>query len=344
MTFRYLIQPLRLAFYAARLWRLVNAPRLLGRATAYLRHRRLILFWGVAILAFAVPWGWHLREGVEPVLAATSSSMPSRGGSDAVGLGEPGNGPGLRVASWNIQHLGWDNDKDYGAVAQVAKRYHFLAIQEVMSAEGIERLQAKLERRTGDDWGVMYSHPIGRGSYQEKYAFLWQEARVDYLDGAAVYIDATDRYAREPYSARFEAVEGGFTFAAATVHILFGDGVADRTPEIRALAGYWEWLQEVYPEEADRILLMGDFNLEPDHAAWEPLREHAQPLIAEGATTVSPADGQYASLYDNIWVGHDTELRPQEAAIDRFPQSYGIDHETVRDRLSDHVPVWVRLE
>lgn len=54
-------------------------------------------------------------------------------------------------------------------------------------------------------------------------------------------------------------------FAAATVHITYGQRIGDRTPEIRALAAYWDWLAESYPEDAGRRILMRDFNLRPGH-------------------------------------------------------------------------------
>src|SRR5690606_29078965 len=98
----------------------------------------------------------------------------------------------VRVGSWNIQNLGWENGKDYAALAAVAQNFDLLSVQEVMNAEGIERLKVELERVTQEPWGILYSHLIGRGSYREKYAFLWRKSEVEYLDGAVVYLDDRD--------------------------------------------------------------------------------------------------------------------------------------------------------
>ena len=247
----------------------------------------------------------------------------------------------LRIASWNIQNLGWGEQKSYPALAGVAEAFDFIAIQELMNDEGAERLEAALEETTGEGWAIQHSHALGRDRYKEKYAFLWRESAVEYVDGAVVYLDTTDRFAREPYSARFRSRHTGETFIAATVHITYGDGIGDRTPEIEALAAYWDWLEETYPEDADRLLLMGDFNLRPAHSAWAPLRERAEPLITGGATTLSSTDGRYANLYDNLWVGHDTALDIREAGTVRFPQWLDWSHEKARRHVSDHAPVFV---
>lgn len=249
----------------------------------------------------------------------------------------------VRIGSWNIQHLGWDNDKSMQAVARVAVRHDFLAIQELMRAEAIEALAEKLTEKTGERWQTLYSEALGRSSYREKYAFLWRASVVEYLDDA-------DRFAREPFSARFRVRETGLVFAAATVHITYGQRIGDRTPEIRALAAYWEWLAEIYPEDADRRILMGDFNLRPGHEAWAPLRKRAWPLITEGATTLSTTDRRFANLYDNIWLAHDHGFGAVAAGIVDFPgrltetsERYW-SHSAARDHVSDHAPVYLLVD
>lgn len=249
----------------------------------------------------------------------------------------------LRIASWNIQNLGWGEQKSYPALAGVAEAFDFIAVQELMNAEGAERLVAALEETTGEAWSIQHSHRVGRDRYKEQYAFLWRESAVEYIDGAVVYLDTTDRFAREPYSARFRSKGTGETFIAATVHITYGDAISDRTPEIKALAAYWDWLEQTYPEDADGRLLMGDFNLTPGHAAWAPLKERARPLITGGATTLSTTDGRYANLYDNVWVGHDTALDIREAGIVRFPEWLEWSHKKARRHVSDHAPVFVLM-
>lgn len=255
----------------------------------------------------------------------------------------------VRIASWNVQQLGWDNDKSFHAVARIASQYDFIAIQELMRAEAVEQLADELTEKTGERWETLSSEALGRSSYREQYAFLWRSDAVEYLDGAVVYLDPGDRFAREPFSARFRVRETGLVFAAATVHIVYGDGINDRTPEIRALADYWEWLEAIYPEERERLLLMGDFNLPPDHAAWAPMREQARPLITNGASTLSTEDRVFANLYDNILVPRDHNFDITEAGILAFPEQLTAtdtrywSHEAARNHVSDHAPVHVLI-
>lgn len=152
------------------------------------------------------------------------------------------------VGSWNIKHLGWNNDKAMPQVAYVANHFDLLAVQELMDPAALEALEGELEALSGEAWSSMASHALGRSAYEEHYGFLWRESEVAYEDGAVVFIDHGDVFSREPYSARFRDVQGGEAFTLATVHVVYGDSVGDRLPEIAALADYWQWLGEVHPQ------------------------------------------------------------------------------------------------
>lgn len=245
------------------------------------------------------------------------------------------------VGSWNVQRLGHGQQKSYPSLAHVGRHMDLIAVQETMIQAGLDQMEAALEKLTGEPWSTMASHAIGSKSYKEMYAFLWRDSAVEYLDGAVVYLDRGDRFIREPYSARFTSRKDGSQFVLATVHILYGNGISDRTPEIRALADYWDWMGEVYGD-TPRILV-GDFNLAPDHPAWSPLMARARPLITKGASTLSSINGRYANLYDNIWVEKDSQLQIGQAGIIDFPKLIGWDHEKSRKHTSDHAPVFVAL-
>lgn len=250
------------------------------------------------------------------------------------------------LASWNIRHLGHGEHKSFPLLGEVVRvgEFDFLAVQEAMTDDGIEKLRAAIEHATGTRWEAMSSHVLGRGAYKEKYAFLWNDDVIEYVDGAVVYLDVTDRFAREPYSARFRIRESGLTFVAATVHILHGRRESDRTPETVALAEYWRWLEEVYADDATRLLLFGDFNLRPTHPAWAALRLHAEPVIVRGATTLAAIDGRYANLYDNIFVPLERTVQVIAAGILEFPAVLGLTHEDARLRVSDHAPVFITID
>jgi len=210
-----------------------------------------------------------------------------------------------RAASWNIQNLGWNNGKDYEALAEVGRLFDLIAVQEVMNQEGIDRFQQALEVRAQTSWEQMCSHLIGRGSYREMYCFVWRPDTVTWIGGAAIYLDDADIFAREPFSSIFQTNDG-FEFVATSVHAIYGDSVAVRQAEAIALRDYHDWLRETFEERP--VFLMGDFNLAPTNPAWGPMGEVAYPLIQEGATTISMIDGRFANLYDNIWVDVEMDL------------------------------------
>ncbi|WP_369335757.1 helix-hairpin-helix domain-containing protein [Halomonas sp. ND22Bw] len=247
----------------------------------------------------------------------------------------------ITIGSWNLKHLGWNNDKSLADVAAIAQGADLWALQEVMDEAAVTQLEQQLEQQTGESWSSMTSHEVGRSSYQESYTYLWRDAAVEYTQGAVVYLDPGDIFAREPFLAEFRDIESGQEVALATVHIVYGDNQDDRTPEIRELEAIWNWMPEVYPD-TPRIIA-GDYNLAPDHAAWQPLRDQgAQPAITSGATTLSKSDGNYANLYDNLWFD-ETALDVTGSSIVRFPELLGMDHETARDVVSDHAPIYITL-
>lgn len=245
---------------------------------------------------------------------------------------------GIRIGSWNIRHLGWDNGMNYPAVARVIGRFDLVAVQEVMGPAAAERLARIIEQQTGMPWGVLTSDTIGRASYEEGYAFLWRKPDVAYVGGAALYLDPGDVYARQPYSAVFEDRETGQQFVLATVHIVYGDSIEDRLPEILALDDYWRWLAAAYPD-TPRILA-GDFNLAAYQAAFDPLDELANNLVV-APTTISSESG-YASHYDHIWVGPSLNDVGKNGVIP-IMRWLGLRNDRVRDDISDHAPVYVAL-
>ncbi|MBM3604946.1 MAG: DNAse [Alphaproteobacteria bacterium] len=211
-----------------------------------------------------------------------------------------------------------------------------------MTEEGLERLRAEVAAQTGVDWQVLLSHRVGRGSHMEMYAFLFRPDRVTWVEGAVVYIDDRDAFAREPFSAVFRTHDG-LDFVLTSVHVIYGKTVEGRQREAEALAEYRLWLEESFPGLP--IYVAGDFNLPPTDPAWREPGRASFPLIREGATTLSSHDGRYANLYDNIWAPVGIPLPLADTGIDLFPQTrLGISHETARATVSDHAPVFMVLD
>ncbi|ART81103.1 hypothetical protein CBP12_04835 [Oceanisphaera avium] len=245
------------------------------------------------------------------------------------------------VGSWNIQRLGHGSQKSFAALATIAGKVDLLAVQEVMTEQGITDLERALEKHTGESWSHLLSHALGANSYKEHYAFIWRDSAVKYVDGAVVYLDKQNHFAREPFSARFQSKRDHSELAMATVHIVYGKTIKDRTPEINALAEYWLWMKEIYPNTP--LVLAGDFNLDQAHAAWAPLKRYAKPLITQGASTLSDTAGKYVNLYDNIWVERDSHLKIKQQGVIDYPKLIGWDHSKSRKHVSDHAPIFMAL-
>ncbi len=245
----------------------------------------------------------------------------------------------VSVASFNIKHYGWNNGKDVNAVASIISEFDLVAIQELMDENELTQLERLLEKKTNIEWHSMASHPIGRSRYKEQYGFIWND-NIEYETGAVVYIDDRDIFEREPMSLQFKSKITNTSFVLASVHIVFGDSVSDREHEIKALSSYWDWLGVVY-SNVPRIMA-GDFNLPPDHEYFYSLKKKANPIIISGKTTLSSTDNRYASLYDNLFV-EKNGLKINEFGIYKFPEYLDMTHKEAKDKVSDHVPVYLTL-
>ena len=245
----------------------------------------------------------------------------------------------LRVGTWNLMRLGESEPKSYAAIAAVAGTVDLLAVQEVMNEQGLSKLEAAIEARTGEPWSVISSSPVGSARYKESYAFLSRDSVVRYEDGAVSYLDRKRVFIREPFSARFRTADGD-SLVVGTVHILYGQSERDRIPEVQELGRYWSWLEDIYPGE--QLVLVGDFNLPPDHSAFRELRLKAGPMVTSGATTLSPGGG-FASLYDNVFVARNTRLSITAAGVVNYPAMLKINHKQARAYISDHAPIFLQL-
>ncbi|MEL7896545.1 endonuclease/exonuclease/phosphatase family protein [Vreelandella neptunia] len=247
------------------------------------------------------------------------------------------------IGSWNVRQLGWENGKDIKKLAHIIQSMDLIAIQELMSDDALGELVNQLETMTGEPWESMASHSLGKGKrYREHYGFVWRESEVEYAQGAVVFLDHDDVFAREPFSAVFRDVETGLELALANLHVVYGDSVADRVQEVEALGDYWEWLEEVYPSTPRMIA--GDFNLEPGHEAWGELRAAgALPALERVATTLAHETGVFRSLYDNFWY-ESASLPVTDLGMIPFPSVFGMEHDVARSEVSDHAPVFMALD
>jgi len=190
----------------------------------------------------------------------------------------------LLVATWNLRHFGgltekWHADADDSpkrdlhsirVVAEIIRRFDVVALQEVRG--NLKALRHTL-KVLGSDWGVILSDVTqGSPGNDERLGFLFDRRKVTVsgLAGELVVpqerLDRIDegalvrQFARTPYAVAFRC--GSRTFVLVTLHVLWGDGPDERTPELRAIAEWLdEWARDVNAWDHN-IVALGDFNID----------------------------------------------------------------------------------
>lgn len=266
------------------------------------------------------------------------------------GSPEPGasNQP-FRLCSWNLERLGYENGKDYGAVASILEEEcDASVVLEVMEVEGEAPGYDALLRELGSGWRgtrTNASRPK-KASYQEHYAVLWRDTRLDLCEGWGALrlvpdgdAGASDRFDREPAFGCFR-LPGGFDFLLGAYHANWDDSATVVQDEVRFIDEAVREMLEFSPEEGD-LLLFGDFNLTPASLA------EVTKLTIFGSgdgSSLNAAGARTDNLYDNLLVAslaETPELLDRAEVLDvreavANPEYY-VAH------VSDHLPIRVTL-
>jgi endonuclease/exonuclease/phosphatase family metal-dependent hydrolase len=202
----------------------------------------------------------------------------------------------LTVATWNIRNIS-DNsrsDAELGIISLIIFRYDFIALQEVLDEAVITRIESILKNDFQADYDIEVSDQVGNNK-KERYAFIWRTDKVTKVSDGVSYNDVGNKFEREPFCGHFKA--GNFDFKPCTIHLLFGDNKAHRRPELKLLDDVYRATKAESSE--DDILIMGDFNFDPDDSGWSELKaEDNMKHAIDPPLKTTIAD---VSLYDNIW-------------------------------------------
>jgi endonuclease/exonuclease/phosphatase family metal-dependent hydrolase len=254
----------------------------------------------------------------------------------------PVGGPHVRLVSWNLYNFGrTKDDQEIAVAAETLRDVDLVAVQEVVTsppgAQAVGKLDAALDR-TGFAWDYRISDPT-TGTGTERYAFLWKPSRVRLVGRAWLEPSLADPMDREPYLARFEHRATGQEILVASLHAV----PTSKNPahEIALL----DALHRRY--EADHVLILGDFNLDEDDAAFDELRRLGyraalddQPTSLRRTRDPGP-DGHLANEYDNVF--YETgPLRAARAGVLDFTDRFTSLKEA--RSLSDHLPVYVDVQ
>lgn len=285
----------------------------------------------------------------------------------------------LLVGTWNVREFGgltekWRADEDDSpkrdlhslrAIAAVIRRFDVVAIQEVTgSLKALRHALALL----GDDWGLALTD-VNRGHVGggERLAFVFDRRRVQLsgLAGELVVppeeLDAIEEYAlerqfaRTPYAVSFRA--GDQTFILVTLHVLYGDSAADRTPELRAIAQWLDrWARDANSWDHNLIAL-GDFNIDrlgdPRYEAFTSTGLTVPSELHEVPRTIFADEDEEAKFYDQIaWFTGETgtpalSLDYRRAGTFDFRTTAlprrNLSMHALSYRISDHFPLWTEF-
>lgn len=245
----------------------------------------------------------------------------------------------VNVCSWNLQNFGKSkSNEELAYIAQIIRKFDVVAIQEVVAgysgSKAVSRLADELNR-TGSKWDYTVSNPTSSlGNSKERYAFLWNTAKIKRSGEAwleQTYEQAIDR---EPYYCRF--VIGNKVFTIVNFHAVPKSKQPER--EIR----YFKFMPDLYPN--DNLIICGDFNLPQSHTVFNPLKKMGYTSALTGQKTTLKqeciADNCLASEYDNFYFKAG-RLQLSAAGIVHFYR----DFESVKAArtISDHVPVYLNF-
>lgn len=260
------------------------------------------------------------------------------------GHAQPADGPALpastiTIASFNIKQFGPSKSTKPEVMAQlvdIIRKYDLICVQEVKDASGQApvRLLNALNADAPAPYAMLLSERTGRQpddrTSQEQYAYYYRNASIAVLDSGALYDDSPhDHFQREPFVARFKAVQGNFTFAAVAIHTRPEAAVA----ETAALHPAILWAQQRYPDEDD-IIALGDFNASCSYATPQQLdslviRSNYHWLVPDSANTNLSARH---CAYDRIVI--------TQGAMANYAGIWAVDRSFTDPAVSDHWPIW----
>jgi deoxyribonuclease-1-like protein len=242
----------------------------------------------------------------------------------------------LTLVSWNIENLGDSkSESTLYYIVQQLKNFDVVALQEVVANPSGPQTVAKIAdalNRSGAKWDYVVSDPTQSSAYKtERYAYLWQTARVKMVGKPWLEKKFAQEIDREPYYATFQYQ--GKPFTVVNYHAI----TKKMQPETEIK--YFKFLPERYPTL--NLLFVGDFNCPETHTVFNPLKKMGySPVFINQKTTLRSkcieADC-LASPFDNIFY-HQQRITLKQQGVVLFYEDFST-LESAR-KVSDHLPIW----
>lgn len=284
------------------------------------------------------------KNGNQPVSGQADARIgipnrPTVGAPSSNGQARP-----LMIGSFNIARFGEKKSANTVVMQQLMELVHpydVVAIQEIVSQKEavIENFVAKLNEKYGAKFNYVMGPFVGRTTYVERLAFVYDTSRVKLVEQPFVVADPEDKLHREPLVARFQVREElsrqPFSFVLVNLHLDPKEGQA----ELDYCSDIVNQLESLFGTQEDDILLLGDFNLSPGKmfsATKFAARPEWKSMLDDRVMTNTRQD----KAYDNILFHRQKtgEFLQRQGAID-LRARFRISLEEALE-ISDHLPIW----
>jgi deoxyribonuclease-1-like protein len=246
----------------------------------------------------------------------------------------------VKILSWNVENLGSSkSDSIISYIANTIKDSDIVALQEVVAGYGGAQAVAKLAdelNRKGAKWDYAISDPTSSSAYKtERYAFLWETAKVRLVNKPWLEKKFSLLIDREPYYATFEYNKKQFTLA--NFHAI----TKSKQPETEIK--HFKNLPLHYPNL--NIVFVGDFNCPQSHTVFNPLKKMGyKPAFENQKTSLKKScenNNCLSNEFDNIWY-NSTKIAVKNSKAIHFYKDF---NDFAKARVvSDHIPLSLELE
>ena len=268
----------------------------------------------------------------------------------------------INIATWNIREFGKKKRKPASIhyIAEILSHFDLIAITEMReNTRDLEKVMDIL----GPYWNVIHSDvTMDRGGNRERIGYLYDK-RVITFTGLAAEADPirkkksgeylpTITWWRPPYMASFRA--GKFDFVLLTVHIRWGNSIADRRKSLEELAVWVDKRRKSKHVKDKDIIVMGDFNIpKVNDSLYKAITSKGlvAPKEILGAHGTNLAKNK---RYDQIlYYPEQTQKIISGGVVDFYKKNieslypkhkYALTKHDYTYEMSDHLPIWIQLD
>lgn len=274
----------------------------------------------------------------------------------------------VRLASWNVERFDGEKADNVGVrevicMTILENGFGVVAFQELADESSLNKICDELNNPTVPRvkswagkrgvWKCVVSKSTGRMYRSMEYnGFLYDTSQGISLKSSAILEKpnkATKDFVRRPFVGIFKMKR--FDCIITSVHLkatgLSNEDLDQLQAEIDKVPKVVKALEDHYPGEKD-IILLGDFNLEPDQEDFDCLRNKGfSNAIPTGTfTNISNKNMKGSRTYDHIWLTKETKnITSGNSGVVRE----GLTNPLIPNGwswggvVSDHCPVWVEI-